>query len=251
MLGSERLNTGRMLEGERINTGQLLDQENLNLSAFLKQDQTQFEGTMSTLLATHEQDEKDFAGVVQKEEGLLTKQQELSELFAGRLVPDNRPTPHNACLADGEEPGEGQILTIFGDNSDILRMFPHGVLEVGDTQAIAVDRESNSNAIALSLDFRDAQNRIALRVNKDGVVNRSPLILLRPNKSTFLVEDVFGKEMLRAEYVNPKVFKVTGKAVYCGQLFDVQPQNIHNSCAGAATVSGFKIAAQECPKPQQ
>jgi hypothetical protein len=45
-----------------------------------------------------------------------------------------------------------------------------------------------------------------LGVNQDGAVNRAnDLILLHPNKSTFLIEDSFGTEFLRASYINPRV----------------------------------------------
>jgi hypothetical protein len=64
----------------------------------------------------------------------------------------------------------------------------------------------DSDALSLSLDFRDKDNRILLRVNQDGAVNRAnDLILLHPNKSTFLIEDSFGTEFLRASYINPRV----------------------------------------------
>ena len=98
---------------------------------------------------------------------------------------------------------------------------------------MSIDRIGNSDTVALSLDFRDNKNRLALRINKDGVVNRtSNLILLHPNKSTFLIEDDFGAEFLRVRYVNPQVLEVTGEAVYCGRPIDIQLRNMHDSCLG-------------------
>jgi len=240
-----------MLENEQAQTKILLDQENQNFSAILLQDQNQFTKTMSALLSTHKQDEKDFAGIVQKEEGLIEAQRELSEQFNGRLVPGNGPTPHNSCLPDGQEPTDGQILIVFGDNADIEEKLPHDILEIGDFPMIAIDRVENSDAIALSLDFRDNQNRIALRIDKNGAVNRTALILLHPDKSTFLIQDSFGQEMLRATYVNRKVFEINGKAIYCGKIFDLQPSFLHHSCAMNSGKTGYRITAPKCSMPPQ
>jgi hypothetical protein len=240
-----------MLTGERENTKTLLDQENTNLSTFLKQDQTQFESTISTLLDTHRQDEKAFAGMLNKQDKSFEAQRELSEQFTGRLVPGDNPTPHNSCLPDGQDPSDGQILIAFGDNADIEEKLPHDILDMGDFPVIAVDRVENSDAIALSLDFRDNQNRIALRINKDGVINRTGLILMHPNKSTFLIQDSFGNEILRAMYVNRKVFEVKGKAIYCGKIFDLQPSFMHNDCSMLSGKAGYRLAAPTCPMPQK
>lgn len=112
-----RLN--KLLDTEHDNTEQLLDQENANLNGFLKQDQSEFANTIRTLLAAHRQDEKEFSGVLKEQRALNESQQDFSEQFLGRLVPGNDPTPHNACLPDGQNPKEGEILSIFGDMSAI------------------------------------------------------------------------------------------------------------------------------------
>jgi len=242
---------GKLLEDERRNTKELLEQENRGLSTILSQDQNQFTKTMSTVLVAHGQDERGFAAVVKEEERLIETQLDLSEQFTGRLVPGTLPTPHNGCLRDGQDPEDGQILIAFGDNADIEEKFPHTVLELGDFPVISVDRVASSNAIALTLDFRDSQNHILFRVDKNGVVDRSQgLILLHPNKSTFLVQDSYGVEILRATYINPKVFEVKGKAIYCGRLFDMQTPYIHHSCSAMSGKAGYHFSAPTCPVPQ-
>jgi membrane protein implicated in regulation of membrane protease activity len=199
-----------LLNAERENTKNLLDQENKNLNGFLKQDQLEFEKTIRTLVSSHKQDQEDFLRVVNKEQGIVQSQQEMSEQFAGRLVPGEGPTPTNACSRFSA--GENDVTVIWEDNAAVVNHFPATILEIGDTPVISVDRVPGSQQeLALSADFRTKNNEIAIQVNKNGVVNRTQkLILMRPNKSTFLIEDSFGKEFFRAVYVNAKTFQVSG-----------------------------------------
>jgi len=243
---------GKLLDSERQNTKILLDQENASFTTVLSQDQIQFKSTMTALLDTHRQDEKDFAGVVKKEEGLIEAQEDLSERLAGRLVPGNRPTPATGCLRNGGDPPEGTVLVIFGDNGSLATRFPHTVMKIGDTEVISIDRVENSNALALSLNFRDQENRVAFRMDKNGVVDRiGSLIFLHPNKSTFLIQDSFGNEFLRATYVNSKVFEIQGKAIYCGKVFEVQNKQFHDSCASLGGGIDWSYTGPTCPMPPQ
>jgi len=249
----ETLRLKTLLDSERTNTKTLLDQENFSLSTILKQDDTQFASTISTLLKTHSKDEKEFAGVLRKQDQSFEEQRNLSEEFHGRLVPGNDPTPANGCFPAGQDPPDGQVLVMFGDNGSRVAVFPDTILTIGEFPIISIDRVENSNAIALSLDLRDEQNRIAFRMDKNGVANRiGGLIFLHPNKSTLLIQDAFGNEFLRVTYINPKVLRVQGKAIYCGKTFDLQNRVIHNSCAsyGGKSNWGFDTAAS-CPMPPQ
>jgi hypothetical protein len=243
---NERIKT--LLEGERNNTKTLLDQENASLSAVLKQDQTQFENTISTLLTSHRQDEKAFASVMQKEESLIEEQKDFSEQFMGRLVPGNSPTPKTICSPNGQNPKDGQMLVSFNDIGWILEKFPQAIWQAENVRIIQVDRVENSDAIVVSLDFRDSQNQIAFRIDKDGVVNRSGYILLHPNKSTFLIQDSYGKEIMRATFVNPKVFVVKGEAIYCGNITRLPVKNI---CFISSADIDFYDTRSRCPMPKQ
>lgn len=222
-----------------------------SLQAAYTQSNQQFSSTTSTLAKEQKDSDAKFSGVLAQQSRTLDERHNLSEQLTGRLVPGDGPTPSNACLGPGIDPPDGSILTMFGDNGDIVDRFPHDVLEVGNTRLISVDRENTAGAISIALDFRDSPNRILFRMDKDGVVNRSGLIFLHPNKSTFLAQDEFGTEFLRAEYVNPKVFRVTGNAIYCGKVIDIQEKQFHNSCTANAIVSGWVIEAPPCPMTPQ
>jgi hypothetical protein len=192
---------------------------------------------------------------MKEEEQLNARQRELSEQLMGRLVPGNDPTPHNSCLPDGKDPKEENVLTIYGDSNSIGPL-PVVILKVGNRDMIAVHRVHDSDAVALSIDFRDAQNRILLRLNEDGVVNRSNLNLLHPSKHEFLIEDQYGEEFLRVNYVNPKVFNVSGKVIYCGLVRPIMKPNVRVGCADyisttdhISTIVWFDDIAA-CPMPQ-
>lgn len=242
----ENIRLARLLGGERENTRKLLDQENTNLGNALKQDQLEFEQTLNALISAHKQDEEDFVHVVNQEQGIVQSQQEMSEQFAGRLVPGDDPTPTNACsrISHG---GESDVTVISEDDAAIVNHFPATILEVGDTPVISVDKVPGARQeLALTADFRTKSNEIAIQVNKNGVVNRTSLIFMHPNKSTFLIEDSFGREFFRAAYLNPKAIQVSGSAIYCGQPVPLRMPHIHGLCAEHATVA-IKMGAPVCP----
>ena len=188
-----------------------------------------------------------FAGVLTKQDQSFQEQRNLSEQFMGRLVPGDRPTPQNAC---GLQQSKGEVLVITGDNADIAKSFPHTILEIGDLPIISVDRVGNTDELALSVDIRDKQNRVAFRMDKNGVVNRSGnLLFLHPDKSTFLLQNDFGEEVFRAQFLNPTTFQLTGKVAYCGQSIPVQNPMSHQSCS-AFLGEGTHITAPSCPKQQ-
>jgi hypothetical protein len=141
---------------------QILDQERQDFqSSFdtqqqaIKQQQDQFTKTIQTLVDTHSEDEKNFAGVLNKQDKAFEAQRELSEQLMGRLVPGDSPTPTNACSTI-YQPKDGEVLVINGDSADITGAFPHTVLMIGGFPVLSVDRVANSSEdLSLSVDIRD------------------------------------------------------------------------------------------------
>lgn len=210
-----------LLAGERENTRKLLEQENTNLGSVLRQDQGEFERSLTAILKSHKEDEDAFGNVVKKQEDMLQEQHDLSEQLFGRLVPGSSPTPVNACSGNRDLPSDG-VTVIYGGSASITRTFPHTILEVGNAQVISIDRVPGSPDLALSLNFTDTDNRIILRIDKNGAVLRtSGLILLHPDKSTFLIQDEYGKDFLRASYLNQSTLEVQGTGFYCGRTFRI------------------------------
>lgn len=53
--------------------------------------------------------------------------------------------------------------------------------------------------------------------------------VLRPDKSTVLIEDDFGETVLRARYLNPQAFQVDGSIPYRGRIIPLLPV-LHGMC---------------------
>lgn len=190
------------------------------------------------------------AAITDQQRSVLQTQQDISEQFAGRLVPGTALTPMNGCTDSRIQIRPDATTVLIGNgNAAITDSLPSSVLQVGDAPVIAFDQKPNSGEMYLSIDFRDNQNRVILRVNKNGIVSRTAqLAVLRPNKSTLLIEDDFGKEFLRASFLNPHAFEVTGKIVYCGKAIELTKLfPATNSCSIDAGKSAFAVAAPKCP----
>jgi len=80
--------------------------------------------------------------------------------------------------------------------------------------------------------MRDTSNRIIARLDKNGFVvnNAYTLFMLRPDNSTVIIEDQFGKEVLNARFLNPGAFKLTGVLQYRERLVRLELPNFQYSC---------------------
>ncbi|HTB95477.1 MAG TPA: hypothetical protein VK716_00595 [Terracidiphilus sp.] len=215
--------------------------------------QRHFEQTLSTLRASHKQDESEFEGIIGQEKELFKSQQDISEQFAGRLVPQGLPTPPNGCDTLLPSQIQPNTMTVLYGNGSAALTNKSAILKIANFPVISYDKKPNSD-VYLSVDFRDELNRILLRVNGNGIVRNTPsLSVLRPDKSTLLVEDVYGREFFRITYINQHAFQLSGNIVYCGKAlsFSGPLSMIKNSCTayGADSVIAFTAAA--CPAATQ
>jgi len=252
MLEGEKQATHQMLIGEQGETRALIEQENKKFDAVLKQDQREFASTLNALLQTHSQDNQHFEGVLEREENLFRQQQDLSEQISGRLISGDQPTPLNACSNKGKTFPPNAITTIAGDNA-FVNFNPSGapitggaILTIGNRRVIGFDVVPATTNLALSIDFRDVNNRVLLRVDKNGVVNRSPLILLHPGKSRFLIQDEYGNDFLDINYINSRTFGVTGQVVYCGRTIPIAVGR--DNCMASGGSSVIEITEPACPR---
>lgn len=245
----EKERLGRLLDTERENARKLLDQENKSFSRNLRQDQQEFESTISALLTARRQDEREFAGVIQREDGVIQSEKELSEQFMGRLIPGHEPTPENACTHEFGSLKPDEMLVLLGDNAVVTQKDSFPIVAIGNSRVISINRAQDSDQIALGVDFRDNLDRILMRVNEEGIVNRTTgFLLLHPDKSTLSIEDEYGRAFLKVEYLNPNALRVSGHGIYCGKRFDLQSPLMHDSCLMGA---GMKLDAPDCSMPQQ
>lgn len=257
MLNGEQQATKTMLDGEKQGTKRIIEEENQKFDAVLKQDQKEFAQTLQTILSTHAQDEVHFGNVVKQEEDLFAEQQTLSEQFAGRMVPADKPTPENSCgramsrlFPRLPKIPESGITVLYGDNNAVqVVSLPYTIVEIGDTPVVSASRiKEGSNEVYLSIDFRDSSGKVAVRVDNNGVLNPSgDLFVLRPDKSTVLIDDAFGREVFRANYLNPHAFQISGELRYCGKSISLLQQRLHGTCVGAVGGTAIYIPAPPCP----
>lgn len=138
--------------------------------------------------------------------GKLALDKELESL-SGRMFPGSDPTPPNPCPERLSE----DVLVIFGDNASAVDHFPHTILEVRDQPVLALDRDQ-SGMLVLLLEVRSQDNRIIVRLDRDGfTVNpNNYLKMIRPDRNSLIVIDQEGREVINAKYVNPRTFQIDG-----------------------------------------
>lgn len=254
----ERDSFDDLLKTQQAGVQAILDQQNRSLRGILDQEQKHFERTFSNAVKVQRQEKKTFTNLLVQQQGLFAKQQDLfsaqqefSEAFAGRLVPANDPTPLNACTKQGLAPKEDDVVVIIGNNASIVNRFPHPVLQINGHNVVSLDRNPATGTITLEIDSRDSNGEIAFRMDKNGTVVRdAKLFALHPNKSTFLIQDEYGGDVLTAQFVNPHTFRITGKFSYCGRSIPFQASRFSNGC-DAYSGGGSMSEWINCPKSQQ
>ena len=120
------------------------------------------------------------------------------------------------------------LTIVMGGFASISNHFPHRVVEIHDHSVISIDRMA-SGALDLTVDMRGANNRILLRLNKNGF-RSAGIAMLRPDKSTVIFEDAVGNEMFRATYLNRNSFVLSGYVISGTTQFNLDNPNFHNVC---------------------
>lgn len=141
-----------------------------------------------------------------------------------------------ACICQPPQPADptkdlraDEVLVIFGDSASIANHFPQAVLQVNDDEIFSVKRDHKGD-MALEVKGIASDGEIVFRVDENGVITGSDVHLLRPDKSTVLIEAASGSLLLRARYLNKQVFKVEGKIPYRGKTIPIQLQDSQDNC---------------------
>ena len=76
---------------------------------------------------------------------------------------------------------------------------------------LALDQDQ-SGMLVLLLEVRSQDNRIIVRLDRDGfTVNpNNYLKMIRPDRNSLIVIDQEGREVINAKYVNPRTFQIDG-----------------------------------------
>jgi len=182
----------------------------------------------STNVTAQTEERKQFSKLVEKQQDLFERQLEFTEFLNGKLLPASDPMPTNTC---GHPIQSNDVVLFLGTNAMVTNKFPHTVVKVHGKDAVSLDRIEDGSLV-LSVDMRDASNRIVARLNKNGFVVNSnyPLFMLRPDKSTVIIEDQFGEEMLHARFLNRQAFSLSGVLHYKGTTIPLEAPFMQRSC---------------------
>ncbi len=132
------------------------------------------------------------------------------------LIPANDPDPFKQCAPVGDE-----VALYFGANAFKTDNFPLVVLSIADKPVVTLDRDAQKG-ISVSMDVIGIDGKIVARIDKNAfTVNpNNYLSQKRPDRSTLVVTDQYGDEVLNIRYVNPKVVQPNAKLYLSGKLID-------------------------------
>jgi hypothetical protein len=165
----------------------------------VKQQETQFSATMNR-----------FSKIAREQAELYGKQQEMIESANAHLLPGDDPMPTLASLgcSDLETDSEDYFL-LFGNMTNIVHDFPYSLVRVYGKDVISLAK-SESGLLILSMDIRDRSGAIIARFDENGFEVAPTLLKRHPDKSTLIVEDSRGNQLLKARYNNRRLFTFSG-----------------------------------------
>jgi hypothetical protein len=194
-------------------------EERDRFAALLKQEQQHFETTIKNNSTGQKYERRQFGTLLKKEDDLFVREEQLTEFLNGRLLPASDPMPPTNCVIAGDN------VAVFVGSSmgTITNTFPHTIMEIAKHKVVSIDR-SESGSLFLTVEMRDSANRIILRLNRNGFVLSSAYDLrpLRPDKSTLIIEDATGNELLHARFLNPQAFSISGTVHYLQKSVPLQ-----------------------------
>lgn len=150
---------------------------------------------------------------------------ELSEMF-GVLYPANEPTPNGQCVLD-----KGEVGLYLGDYSVKTATFPITVVQIHGKPVVTLDRNKDGS-IALTMGVRSDDDKIIARIDRNGfTVNQNNyLSMKRTDRSSLVVTDQYGVEVLNARYLNNRAFRLNAKLHSSGITADFSDLHANNIC---------------------
>jgi hypothetical protein len=151
---------------------------------------------------------------------------DLSQM-GGILVPANDPDPIGGQCTIGED----EVGLYLGNYSAKTARFPVTAVQVGGKPLVVLDRNQDGS-IALSVDVLSDDGRVIVRIDKNGfTVNpNNYLAVKRLDRSSLVITDQYGMEVLNARFVNKKAFQLSARLRSSGVTVDLAAQPINRIC---------------------
>jgi hypothetical protein len=229
-----------VLTSQQTSFSTLITQSQTNFDSLIQDERKNFKQIMDNSVKAQQKANTNFLALLRQEKELLIHQKELYEYSSNKLVPASEPMPPNSCPSNLP----GDVFIFLGDhgNAAVMNQFPNTILRVKGNDVITIDR-GDEGSLVLSVDMRDASGRMIASLGKNGfVVSKTyELYMLRPDLSTVLIEDAYGKELLRAKFINPKAFVIKGKIQYQDKVVPLDIPGAANVCFAHAGKGGAEI----------
>jgi hypothetical protein len=195
-----------VLTQQQTNFTTLMQTSQANFKTLIESEQVNFEKMLANSRKAQQRENVNFSDVLNREQALFKSTAELFESLNGQLIPANEPTPKTICGT----PPTGTYIAVVDGSGYMFTRFPHVVLMLHQQKAIWLDKKPDGS-IALFMDVRDKDGTIGIRIDKDGffIHPKVALYARRPDKSTILIQNEKGEDVLLVKYVNPQAFLVT------------------------------------------
>jgi hypothetical protein len=155
----------------------------------------------------------------------------------GFLLPASDPDPPNSCKFEiaGHNMMPDTALKVFlGKFMVSYSSFPHKIFTINGKNPLVLNRDS-SGRIALTMDIFDKDEKIVVRFdNGHFTVNQNArLDMNRPDRSTLIVHDNYGNEVLNIRYLNKQAVVISALLQYShANPVQIQKTQFADVCLG-------------------
>jgi hypothetical protein len=108
---------------------------------------------------------------------------------------------------------------MFGSNSTLVRDFPFYVLSSATLGPLITLKRSSDGLVVIVMDVKDKDGKVVVRLDDNGYVIGSRLLISRPDKSTLVVYDEYGQKAIEVHYLNEHVLVFGGYIYVRGQQY--------------------------------
>ncbi|MGC2098710.1 MAG: hypothetical protein WA646_19400 [Candidatus Sulfotelmatobacter sp.] len=223
---------------ERDSFQRLLDKQEDSVRRILEQEDQHFKDTFAEAIRQDKHENARFYALLGRQEQLFRRQEELAQALNGRLLPANEPTPANSC----HQGSDTSVVVMLGNesqyNAALVDRFPHVVFKSRSGAMLSLDRQGDS--LVVNLDIKSADGKIIARLNQDGFsINRSNYFEMKKDKSSLVVFDEYGAQVLRVRYLNPRAISIDGIPVPGHPLS--LPRGITYMCVSGGGVADIEV----------
>jgi hypothetical protein len=159
----ERESFKQLLDIEKNDVGDILAQQRHDVKDILTQEERHFDRMTANNTKAQQVDTKEFSEVLSREQRLFASEEELFESLNGQLIPGDDPTPGTRCGILAKD----RYLVVVNGGGHVFTKFPHIILDYHNQKTVWLEKKQNG-LLALFIDIKDPDGKIAVRIDKDG-----------------------------------------------------------------------------------